>query len=258
MVKRRKAFTLIELLVVVSIIALLVSILLPALNRAREQAKFVICQSNLHSYGQLAFLYIADNNDSFPDPWESFYSARNFPEEISGTFHRYCRWHNPYYDLTLHPEFAGPFWKYLAAKDVHICPVFASKIAPRFGPYHPYHMASIPLDKPNYSYSMNGYLGERKYSRMRRGSEIFFFGEENLWITSPYNSFAFNDTAFYTYGDKWGYGKGDSFGTFHKAKDADFEDGVANAVFLDGHVSTVEREDTWRWSAEDGEKYSPL
>jgi len=49
--RRRRAFTLIEILVVVAIIALLVTILLPSLARAREQSKRAVCASNLHQMG---------------------------------------------------------------------------------------------------------------------------------------------------------------------------------------------------------------
>ena len=61
-----RAFTLIELLVVVSIIALLVSILLPALNKARENAKQVVCATNEHGIGLALVVYAHDHNDRFP------------------------------------------------------------------------------------------------------------------------------------------------------------------------------------------------
>lgn len=63
---RRRAFTLIELLVVVAIIALLISILLPSLSRAREQAKIAKCLSNHKTLGLASFAYGADNRDEYP------------------------------------------------------------------------------------------------------------------------------------------------------------------------------------------------
>ena len=62
-----RAFTLIELLVVVAIIALLISILLPSLARAREQAKQVVCASHLNALGKAMVYYADDNGGLMPN-----------------------------------------------------------------------------------------------------------------------------------------------------------------------------------------------
>ena len=65
---RRTGFTLVELLIVMSIIAVLISLLLPALNRARELTKLTICQSNLKQLMTAMIRYTQENNESYPYP----------------------------------------------------------------------------------------------------------------------------------------------------------------------------------------------
>ena len=62
MKRKSKAFTLIELLVVIAIIALLMAILMPALNRAREQGKRAVCRNNVKQLS-MAWIMYADDND---------------------------------------------------------------------------------------------------------------------------------------------------------------------------------------------------
>ena len=68
--RRASAFTLIEILVVVAIIALLISILLPSLRGAREQARRVYCASNLRTIGQGFYFYTQASNGVLPGSHE--------------------------------------------------------------------------------------------------------------------------------------------------------------------------------------------
>jgi prepilin-type N-terminal cleavage/methylation domain-containing protein len=76
-------FTLIELLVVISIIALLMSVLLPVLNMARDKAKTAGCLSNLKQWGIICEIYTQENDGKF---WAVYFPPERWPLEIESKY----------------------------------------------------------------------------------------------------------------------------------------------------------------------------
>ena len=123
---QRPAFTLIELLVVIAIIAVLASLLLPALSRAKEAARATACRNNLRQVGLATALYSGDSG-RFPSMVEWLYKGSN-PTQPG--------------DLA-----SGQLYPYLKSRAVFLCPTDAAKARVNAAP--------PALSAVDHSYSMN-------------------------------------------------------------------------------------------------------
>lgn len=113
---KKKAFTLIELLVVIAIIALLLSVIMPSLKRAKESAMRIICMNNLKQIELAWFLYAEDNDSVLcsppnllnPDPLYEWIKIPVFPLITEQE-----------YRLAMTE---GVLWPYSDSEDVYKCP----------------------------------------------------------------------------------------------------------------------------------------
>ena len=264
--KRRPGFTLIELLVVIAIIALLLSIGIPSLRKAKNKAMQLFCFNNLHNYGIVMEMYLQANDDFFPCAWESLYAKFIFTE--LNEQQRYCRWHNEDYDIEKNPEvLGGPLWPYMETMKTHLCPFFV-RVGKQKGALHPLHdtvTPRIPIVPIN-SYSMNALLGPDygnypepngvlKKTEIKRMTQTFFYAEENVWENRDRSQAVVNDNALVV---NWNttdeedvvLGRNppfvDCFGSFHNAPPDNLDAGEANAVFADGHAEYVHWLDSYK------------
>jgi len=163
----KRGFTLVELLVVISIIALLLAILMPSLQRAREEARAVVCGNNVRQLGMAWRLYAVDNDDWFPIGlfW--------FASESTGK--PMAWWHDEPYGIA----------SYLPTKTA-----FQDPDADKKGIYRGYYCPRNAKKAIEYElaagYHFNYNLGFERYTKVcsvqRPASVPLLFG---FWLTNP-------------------------------------------------------------------------
>jgi prepilin-type N-terminal cleavage/methylation domain-containing protein len=160
--KNSKAFTLIELLVVISIIALLLSVLMPALNKVRDLARAAVCQSNLKNWGTFYQLYASDFSGSFPvwDPDSDQWTYRE-------TFSKY------YKDYNIEKLKSCPSAKKLPNIGNNTHPQLGHEFG---GTHYAWLLTNVPPEDPKAS----GGYGENSWIRTMK-DETFASYNEKTW-----------------------------------------------------------------------------
>lgn len=166
--RQRPAFTLIELLVVIAIIALLVSLLVPSLQRSREYARRVACLSNVRNMALAAHQYAGIYNDSYP-------MARYVPPP--GSAYLEMVWDfNRRSDRSVEP---GMLWSGRTNPRVQQCPSYSGPSNTFDDPFTGYNYNTSYIGRGTGHTTQNGLANEApaKVDDVRNASECALFGD---------------------------------------------------------------------------------
>ncbi|MCK4998101.1 MAG: prepilin-type N-terminal cleavage/methylation domain-containing protein, partial [Anaerohalosphaera sp.] len=236
---------LIELLVVISIIALLLAILMPALGKVKEKAREVVCRSNCKQWGVIAAVFTADNDDKMPD----YGSAAN-PAEV---------WVNLYRDYYQEPSIRFcPSAVKPGTEEYSFGSVIRKKGGKNMAWQQEYTGSFSGLSLDNGSYAINSWTGNpvsgSSWDKNYGGHffrKMFQSSASNIpflvdGATLGLNPIVSDGNKAPEFDGDWSPGWVNSM----KRVCLDRHSGKINAVFLDGSVRGVPLKEIWslKWS----------
>lgn len=218
---RNRALTLIELLVVLAIIAVLVGLALPALSRARETARRIVCLSNLRQMSVAVNVYLTEHDGYFPPA--QYGDVRDPTTPLHG------------WDFIQMPDGStrpGVIWSGGGALEIQQCPSMTGSANWGGDPYTGYNYNTSYLGGPTELWS-NQPPPTARIQEVRSPSTCAVFGDgeivgggANKFMRSPFKGP--RDTDFFGNGNQVGGTQG-----FRHL-------GTTNASFVDGHAATFD------------------
>ncbi len=209
--KKKNAFTLIELLVVISIIALLLSILMPALGKVKKQAKRVVCSSNLHNWGLAFHGYTSDNDNRLLSSYRASSSSGPIPGIIFLAKQTGIHWKDQIYMDAITPYIPGFDIDNKEMSPAWICPSSAVDKEKLFTEY------AATINKPDDQLQLIWF--PVSYAYFARADEWGEFSTKPKELTGRYlsgNKLLMADTIYRWQGDgSWWYNHGKDRGSVH-------------------------------------------